>query len=118
MSVQILEAYARLKALRQNVPETDVDTKYVREFHAILDLLQNNTAADLNSFRIPSSEIRPVITGGNYLSGETYYSDEPYCDYGFFIMKVEGALMLFELLSQQSSSGKEPVGFRPPQSLR
>lgn len=112
--LKTLEAFSRLKSLRQNVPNRDVDTKFVDEFHQVLDLLETTASIELKSFRIPASEVRPVITGGNYLTGETRYSDRPYCDYAFFVMKVDAVLTMFELLINEGSGGKPAIGFKPP----
>ena len=109
-----LEAFGRLKSLRQNVPNKDVETKYVDEFHQVLDLLESVAGVDLKNFRIPASEVRPVVVGGNYVTGETYYSSRPFCDHAFFLMKLDAVLTMFELLIQARSSDKPAIGFTPP----
>ena len=113
-NLELFEAYSRLKSLRQNVPNGPIRTQFVDEFHQILDSLEEASGTDLRNFRIPASEIRPVITGSNYVTRETYYSDKPYCDYNFFVMKVDGVLTMFELFVSSSSGAKTPIGFRPP----
>jgi hypothetical protein len=114
-NMQVIEAYSRLKSLRQNVPTGSIETKFVEEFHQILELLEGASGTTLENFRIPASEIRPIVTGGNYLTGEQRYSNKPYCDYHFFVMKVDGVLTMFELLVSQGqgSSGKTTIGFKP-----
>jgi hypothetical protein len=59
---RLFEAYSRLKSLRQNGPADSIRAQFVTEFHQILDLLEQNSGADLKNFRIPASEIRPIIT--------------------------------------------------------
>ena len=115
-NMQTVEAYSRLKALRQNVPDQPVAVPYITEFHQILDLLEKASGVSLQGFRIPQSEVRPVDVGGNYLSGDTYYSRDPYCDRSFFLMKVDGVLSMFEILLSTPSSAKAPIGFRGPKS--
>ena len=113
-SMEILEAYSRLKSLRQNVPAHRVDTAFANEYHQILDLPAKTSGTDLANFRIPPSEVRPIVTGGNYLTGETHYSAESFCDRDFFLMKVDGVLTMFELLINQGSGSKPAIGFNPP----
>ena len=55
---KLAEAYARLGALKSNLPDFDfVPEKYVQEFHAIMDALQ--LVSDLRTFRVPPSELQP-----------------------------------------------------------
>ena len=112
-SLQLAEAFASLRALKDNLPEhSEVEEKYVRRFHAILDDLSQGTGYDLNKFRIPSSEVRPTIVSQNYLTGgELQYSEDNWCERNFLMMNVDGVLNLFELTS---SSEKRQIGFKPP----
>lgn len=112
--MSVLEAYARLKSLRQNVPSPYVEQKYVEEFHACLDLLERASDGPLSGFRVPASEVRPVCVAGSYLSGDIEYSDEPYCDHSFFLMKLDAVITMFELLQSSAASSKGPIGFNPP----
>ena len=82
-----VEAYSRLKALKEHVPGPFVDPKYVREFHEILDLLERSSGASLANFRIPDDQIGPVITSVRRRGGATY-SEESDCDRSFFDMRV------------------------------
>ncbi len=112
--LKVLEAFSRLKSLRKNVPNQPVETRFVNEFHQVLALLEATSDVKLDSFKIPASEVRRISTGGNYLTGETRYSSEPYCDYAFFTMKVDGVLTMFDLLINQGSGDKPGIGFKPP----
>ena len=69
---------------------------------------------NLRGFRIPQPEVRPVGVGGNYMSGEVYYSKDSFCDRSFFLMKVDGVLNMFDVLLSTPPSGKAPIGFRGP----
>jgi hypothetical protein len=109
----VLEAYARLKSLRQNLPGYDVEMRFVNEFHQILDLLHQGTGVDLANFRIPPSELRPIVVAGNYLDGSVEYTDEPFCNNAYFLMKVDGVLNMFEVLLAPSSGPKPSIGFKP-----
>ena len=109
----VLEAFARLKSLRQNLPAHPVEVKFISEFHQILDLLQEGAHVNLDNFRIPPSEVRPIVVGGNYLDGSVDYSDEPYCETSYFLMKVDAVLNMFEVLLSPASGPKPAIGFRP-----
>jgi hypothetical protein len=51
-----MEAYRKLTVLQKNVPKArEVKEKYVREYHSILDLLEQASGYDLDDFRVPES---------------------------------------------------------------
>ncbi len=105
---QIAEAYARLAALKENLP-AEAEEKYVTEFHSILDQLEKAAGANLSSFRIPASELRKKIVAQapkDEYGVENIYTDERFCDRAFLMMKNDGCLVLFQ-------PGKLAVGFRP-----
>ncbi len=107
--IEIVEAYARLKALRQNAPAGRVEEKFVSEFHAILDLLEKASEVNLKNFRIPASEVRRAVAAYSPSTGKVY-SDASYCDRDYFLVKVDGVLMMFDLLQE---GGESKIGFAP-----
>lgn len=109
----IIEAYSRLTALREHAP-ADVGAEYVTEFHEILEMLEQAAGLSLESFRIPGNMMQPVKVGGSYITGKWEYSEEAYCDRGYFLMRVDGALKMFELLGGKGPSAPEPprIGFQ------
>jgi hypothetical protein len=68
-SNKLIEAYSRLKALKENVPGTYVAAAYVTEFHEILDILERVSGTNLANFRIPAAEFKPAVTSINYVKG-------------------------------------------------
>ncbi len=55
---ELKEAYARLKALHDNLPDRAnrlIEPRYVEEFHAILALLQKHSSFDLSGFKVPTN---------------------------------------------------------------
>ncbi len=95
---QLTQAYARLKAMKDNLPDNyEVDQKYLDEYHQILDLLQTASGSDLKAFRVQASEIHRETTGGNYISGEVYYSDRLVCERAYLAMKIDGVLGFFTI---------------------
>jgi hypothetical protein len=109
----LVEAYARLKSLRQNLPEQPVPLHYVAEYHQVLDLLES-ALFNLQGFRIPQSEVRPVEVGGSHLSGEVHHPSDSYCDRSFFLMKVDAVLTMFEILLTGPGGSRLSIHFGPP----
>jgi len=108
--IKLIEAYARLKALKANLPgQYQVHEKYVQEFHSILDRLAEISGFNLNNFRVASSEVGPVETGGNSMTGEVYYSEDNRCERSVLMMKIDGVLTFFEI---GLSSKKSEIGFK------
>jgi hypothetical protein len=113
--MKVIEAYARLNSLKSNLPNTHtVHEKYVREFGDICSLLQQLSGVDLNSFKIPSSELQRRLTSSNYRTGKSTYTDDLYCDRAFLMMKTDGVINLFDIYLSSQKTGKSPIGFNPP----
>jgi hypothetical protein len=108
---RLYRAYARLTSLQQllttNLRGGFVGTQYVAEYHGALDQLEQ-AGFDSADFRIPPPGLRRRATGGNYLSGETYYSDGPEVEHGVFLMKVQAAISYFTLVTE---SPQRKIGF-------
>ena len=112
----LFEAYARLNALKSNVPEYyQVHEKWVVEFHSILDLLQATTGHELSNFRVPTSEVHPMVVSVQMASmgrpGRTNYSRDNHCERSFLVMKIDGVLNYF---TYQSAPQERKIGFRVP----
>jgi hypothetical protein len=99
--------------LKEHVPGPYVHPKYVEEFHQVLDLLENASQASLENFRIPATEIKPMIAGMSRRGGATY-TTEPYCERALFEMRVDGVLTMFELLMNSTGNPKGSIGFSTP----
>jgi len=109
----VLEAYSRLKSLREHLSDEPVGAAYVNEYHEVLDLLEAARKVSLEGFRIPEAQVRPVEVGSNYVTGEVHYSTDRFCDRRFFLIKIDGALALFDLLDAAANSGQPPVRLKP-----
>lgn len=97
---QLALAYARLNSMKENLPKRfEADSKYIEEYHQILDLLQTASGNDLKSFRIPANEIHPETTGGNSITGEVYYSGRQVCERIYLMMKIDGVLGFFTIIN-------------------
>src|SRR3989344_5776579 len=100
----ILSGYARLKTLHDNLRGTSSVTEdYVREFHAIVDVLEKASKDDLNEFRVSDSWVKPRVTSISPAGRK--YSVTKYCDKAFLLSKIEALLLCFELSALKT---KEP----------
>ena len=98
-----VRAFAMLSSLRKNIGQmTDYSIleTYVREFHTVLDKL-GTTRVDVSEFRIPDSEVKPRETGGSYVTGERWYSEEKYVDKPYFLTKLDAILGYFEIITSE-----------------
>jgi len=94
-----------------------VDLKFVGEFHEILVLLKAASHIDLEHFRIPSEEIHPAVTQRvvhRAARSAREVTRAPYCEGSFFLMKIDGVMGMFELLTNPTPPGKVQIGFNPP----
>jgi hypothetical protein len=97
-SDKLIEAYSRLKALRQNLPETPfVQSLFATEYEEVRHLLQSASGKDLGGFEMPSNAFFTDRSG-------------PFCNGKMLLAKVEGLLSFFEF---QMSDPKPKIGFQP-----
>lgn len=97
---EVMEAYARLKALHGNLPDRPnrlIEPRYVEDFHDIVGLLQRHSSVALGRFKVPVTAISISDPGLWY-------------DLHFVKSKVEALLGFFEL---RWSEPKPTIGFRP-----
>ena len=111
MNDTLLKAYSRVNSIQQiltnNVRGGYVAESYVTEYHDALDQLEN-AGFDLTDFRVPLSALERRSRGGNYITGETYYSPYREVEHGLFLMKVQAVLGYFTLATE---SPKRDIGF-------
>jgi hypothetical protein len=111
---KLMRAHARLTSLHQlltnNLRGGFVGEQYVSEYHSALDQL-GHAGYDLGDFRVPMSSLKLRSTGGNYLTGETYYSEERQVEHGLFLMKLQAVLSYFSLATE---SPQRKIGFAGP----
>ena len=109
---KIIRLYTRLKSLKENLPDktTTIDEKYVWEYHLIINDLEKITTSDLSEFKVPDSEIEPLLSSFNTLTGEKNYTKKRFCDKNFLLAKLDAILDYFQIthLSQE----KPTIGFK------
>jgi hypothetical protein len=101
-------AWAKFEAMYKNLPDylTEDD---VRDFHGILDLLQQASGEDLKSFRIPDSRVERRETSSSYVTGRQDYSRARYCERAYFLTQMDGVRGYFANL--HPAARKPQVGF-------
>jgi len=109
VEIEIKKSYATLVALKNNLPKNDnIQEKYVRIFNSEIERLTNLGFNDLKEFKVPESEIKPLLLGWNYITGgDKKYSQERYVDREFLLIKVDSVLGFFSV-----HSSKEEIGFK------
>jgi len=116
MQEKLLEAHARLSALKMQLPDTSmVEDRYVREFHDIVHILEQASGCDLGEYRVPSAEV--VLreagnggdgngngghgndashgAGGNGHDGAAMCALEPACERHRLLLGIDGVLAFF-----------------------
>lgn len=108
---EIAKAFTLLSSMKENVPKTfEVDESWVNDFHAALSQVEAATGITLQEFRISPSELRRETTGGNYLSGEVFYSGRNVVERSRFLVKLDAVLRYFSYEREKTTKG--PIGFR------
>jgi hypothetical protein len=104
---EIKKSYVNLQSIKKNLPDDQIEEKYVAMFHKEIDHLINLGFSELEEFKIPSEEIAPRVVQYNTISGNTTYSHEKYMDKEMFLMKIYAILSYFEI-----SPSNVEIGFK------
>lgn len=82
----------RLDAWRKSLPKWhSFPIEYVTEYHGLLNQLRD-AGIDVAEFYVPDSQLARVVTGGNYVTGETRYSDEPHARGDLLLGRLDGVI--------------------------
>lgn len=89
----LLRAIARLRALRDNLPDTyEVEDAWVNEFHDAVGGLQRQLSMELEEFRLSPSVLYRSVSSSNYITGEVRYRDGLWCQRTMLLQKVDALL--------------------------
>jgi hypothetical protein len=111
-TVTLYEAYARLVALKNNIPDNkNIKDIYVSQYHELIDILESSSDLSLKGFRIPDNALKRHQKSYNPNTYETTFTDERYCERSMLLLKLEALIMFFEM--QTNPSEKRPIGFNP-----
>jgi len=100
-SDKLARAYARLSALRENIPKGNmVDGLYLREYHEALKHLEE-LGFDVAEFKVPDRLVRYtfLFVGGSMV------------ERALLLSKLDAVLAYFELVTQKAPAS---IGFKRP----
>lgn len=92
------KALSLLDSFTTQLPEADIEEKYVKMYHQLLSDIQNETKHDLSYFFIPPEELKPTDTAGTNAPfrrqgrSESRFSEERYCDRARFLIALKGVV--------------------------
>jgi hypothetical protein len=86
-------AVAEFQAIRANVPGF-VGESFVNDYHLVLDKMASASEEDLDSFRIPTTELKPRVVSfqmGSFQGGpgRRQYSKDNFCDSNLFQRRID-----------------------------
>jgi hypothetical protein len=108
---QLRRGYARLTALRdalEPVRLTQLESRYVDEFHGALEALRR-TGIDVDDFKIGPNSIIQVPESTSYMGG-TSGRVRSYVDKAMLMAKLKAVISYFELGQEEPPRS---IGFRP-----
>jgi hypothetical protein len=113
---KLRQALARLQALCDHLPKTDLSENYINDYHAILDSTQVEIHQDLSPFRIPQSELVRHISNisweGGYRGNQISYGQELFCPPHVFRIALSGVLNFIKTCPPTQATPQIP----PPES--
>ena len=110
-SDKMVRVYTRLKALRDNLPDSfQVNEKYVSEYHSLVNELSTITGSALDEFNVSSQEIKPKLVAVALGGGGRQYSNDCYCERPLLLAKIDALLSYFQITFL--SEDKQRIGFR------
>jgi hypothetical protein len=98
-SDQLLQLVSQLNAIKNDLPDSDVDESYIDYYHQTLTEFQTVTTKDFSRFFIPSSELKyrevgrmrgPVLR--NQSRPTSRRDEERYCPRERFLMSISAAI--------------------------
>ena len=110
----LVRAYATLSSLRKNIDQMtaySVEEKYVREFHAVLDRLED-IGIDVAEFHIPDSTVQPRVTS-THMGGSKSYTKEKYVERSFILIKIDAIFGYFEITTSEKP---KRIGYHKPEN--
>jgi len=106
-----LGAIAIVSSIKDNLPSDDpyLEVRWVNEYHGAVARVEKVMNCDLAEFRVEQASVKPIVVGGNYVTGERQYSDESYCHRDILLQKSDALLKYLNLLKPQTPEKR--IGF-------
>ena len=108
-------ALAEFEAMRAHVPSR-VSEKFVTDYHGVLDKMTEASEEDLDSFRIPASELKHMVVsvqlelGGLDGPRKANYSKDNYCDTNYFRRKIDALARYLPIIEERMHQSPTPNG--------
>lgn len=104
---ELKKAYVTLMALKKNLPDNrDLEEKYANMFNSEVDRLIG-LGFEVEDFKVPEQEIKPIFTHGNYMTGEKHYSSGKYVEKQILLVKLDAILVYFSIAEPTTKMGFE-----------
>lgn len=102
---ELKKVYVNLLSLKKNLPTRHhIEEKFANIFNLELDRLIN-IGFDVKEFQVPQNEIKIVVIGGNYETGEKHYSEDKYVEREILLMKLDATLEFFSISTPETKIG-------------
>jgi hypothetical protein len=108
---KLFKAYSKLKAIKSNLNSSSRYTheRYVDEYNDAVSDIEDVLNEELDTFSVPSYEIKPKVTSRSASSGARYSSDK-WTETQYLMTKVDALINYMEILLS-SKEPKKPFGF-------
>jgi hypothetical protein len=116
--MDLAQAFFLLQSLKQNLPSSsNVNQKWVDDFHSILDNVEGVTNSNLSAFRVQPSELHHPITSvrrGSYRGGpgQVHYSKQVVVERARLLHKLDAVLGYFQYTQGPNDPPKQGIGFK------
>jgi hypothetical protein len=116
--MDLAQAFFLLRSLKQNLPySSNVEQKWVDDFHSILDTVEKVTSSNLRAFRVQPDELHhPIasVTRGSrrYGPGQVRYSKEVVVERARLLHKLDAVLGYFQYTQSPNDPPKQGIGFK------
>ena len=107
-----IDAYARLLALRKNIPsENRVPSVFVTEYNDIVSIISKESGVNLDQYKVADEHCQPYVVMAS--KSRTTYSKDSYCNKDFLSMKADSLINRFQFMTQNESPEETyPIGFK------
>lgn len=108
---KLFKALAKLRGIKANIrtDRHEVQEKYVHEYNDTVSHIASSLQDDLDTFIVPTSEIKPTML--SYIPGkETNYSSDKWCETQLLLTKLDSLISYMEMLLAREEP-KKPMGF-------
>ncbi len=104
-------ALAEFEGMRAHLPSR-VSEKFVSDYHAVLNKMADASEEDIDSFRIPANELKPIVVSVQLESfgspRTTQHSKDNYCDTNLFQRKIDALARYLPSIEERMRQPRTP----------